>query len=215
MYGFLCVYLCLSFFDELKMKLNFNILLALIFTLINYHFSLGTTWKIKPAYTRYLLNLFLCLSALYLIIYPLKLEKEMQQFKKYRIYTKQKERALALVELKKINKTIINNIGGKTMNTIIADAYYNAKNIDSAALYYGKVAAETPYYSHQLKGSAYLNGIRNKNQQAWREVSKIFLMYPCSTAIADTALHIESTKKSKYFENIIKRQQAKCERGAS
>jgi len=102
-----CVYLSPSFFDELKMKDNYNILLALIFALINYKLP---SVKLPRESTKFMhlgLSFLLFIAALYLVIYPLKLQNEMQHFKQYRSFAKQKEIELAVDELQKINQTLV------------------------------------------------------------------------------------------------------------
>lgn len=204
------VYLSLSFFDELKMKDNYNILLALIFALINYKLPLFKRQIVNPKFTRLAIISFLCLSTLYLVVYPIKLQNEIQHYKKYRNYYKQKETELAINELKEINETFVSYINGNPVNIIIANSYFNKHNIDSAAVYYAKAAAANPYYIKQVLGGMEVQFVRNKKLNALKQLAKVYLLNPCSAILAEYPMDIFTIKRSKHYKNIIKTQEAKC-----
>lgn len=205
------VYLSLSFFDELKMKDNYNILLALIFALANYKFFDASLFNSNTKFSRFGLGVMLSMMALFLIIYPLQVQQEMQHFKHYRIYLKQKELGQAIAELKKINQNLVNGINRNPVNNIIANTYFNTNKIDSAAVYYTKIREANPYYSNEIKGSLELHLVRNKIGRAWRQLCTLYLLNPCSTILEDELIALKTNKHTKRFQNIIKKQQAKCE----
>jgi len=116
-----------------------------------------------------------------LIIYPLKLQNEILHFKQYRSFAKQKETELAAGELKAINQSWLNSIDRSPINALIANYYFNTRKLDSALVYYALVNETNPY-----------------------------LLNPCSTYIEDFSIDMRVTKRLKYYNNIIKQQEAKC-----
>ena len=208
----IAVYLSLSFFDELKMKDNYNILLALIFALINYKLP---TFKLPQVHSKFMclgLFIFLFLGALFVTIYPIKIQNEMQHFKKYSIFLKEKETELAVNELKKINQNLLGSIDRKPVYILISDAYFNARNMDSAVLYYAKAAKKKPYYINNFIGGLRVNLVRNKKLGAWKQLSKIYMLNPCNIVLKNYQLEMPSFKTAKYYQNIIQKQKAKCDK---
>lgn len=207
-FGCLLVYLSLSFFDELKMKDNYNILLALMFVLI--HYKLKAIAKVQSKYFTFGLMSFVLLCSLYLVIYPIQLQSEMLHYKAHRQFVKEKKTELAVQELKKINQSFVNSINRSPIDILIANTYFNKRDIDKATSYYAKAAEKNQHYINEIADNLNLNITRNKKHAAWRQLTKMYLLDPCNSILENESLEIHTIKKSKYYQNIIQKQKDKC-----
>ncbi len=206
----IAVYLSLSFFDELKMKDNYNLLLALIVTLVNEKltsFKLPTT-NYKPLH--FVFTLFICVSVVFLIIHPNLLQQEIQHYKNYRMYFKQKEKELGVNELKLINQHVVKSIDRNPIPVLIANSYFNMRNLDSAKVYFKKVADSYPFYINELKGSLHMSIVYNKKARAWHQYARIHFLNPCNSVLEDEGLEMPEYKKASYYQNIVNEQRATC-----
>lgn len=203
-------YLSLSFFDEMKMKINYNILLGLFFALTNYTWLQKVPKKLNSKFVGLCLKSFLIASASFLIVYSFKLHTANTHIDKYRTYMSMSEKDLAISELNKIDKRVISNIGQTSINSLIARIYFDIGKLDSAILHYTKLVKTQPYYFKKVEGNVLLAIANNKKNKAWRELTKLFLIDPCSPIFENTKIDVLPTKKSKYYQNIIEEQQAKC-----
>lgn len=206
----IAVYLSLSFFDESKMKDNFNILLALVFALVNYKLFNGQSLKTNSKFISYGFCLFLSTMALFLILYPLNFQQQINHFKHRNIYLKQKNKLQAIAELKKINQTLVSTIDRNPVNSFIANTYITVNQADSAAVYYEKVAVTNPYYINQIEGRLELYLARNRIGKAWWQLCILYLLNPCSTGFGAELIGAKVTRQTRRYRNIIKNQQAKC-----
>lgn len=211
----LAVYLSLSFFDELKMKDNYNLLLALLFVIINSKLSIIKLPSKLPQLNAKILHLtlyfVLILSAFCLIIYPIKLQSEMLHYKKYRAHLKQKENDLAINTLKKIDETLVNSINRNPINILIGNMYFNIKAVDSARVYYAKASNKNPYYINEFRGNLQMQVTRNKTYQAWQTLTKIHLTEPCNSVLEKFNIEMpKATKKLRYFKNLVEQERTNC-----
>lgn len=206
----IAVYLSLSFFDEIKMKDNYNILLALIFAIINYKLPAVKLLKLNSKITQLCFYIFLLLSVMCLLFYPIKLQNEMQHFKKFKTYLKQKETELPVGELKSINQALVNSIDRDPVNILIGNYYFNRNNIDSAVVYYSKANEINPYYIKKIMASVEFYFARNKELNTLKQLSKLYFLNSCSTVLEDCGFDLARTKHYKYYKNIIETQKSKC-----
>jgi len=209
--GAIVIYLSLSVFDEIKMKDNFNVLLILAFILANYNLFSSNTYKNTVDITKYGSKLILYLSCVYLVLYPVLLQSEMQHYKQYRTYLKQKNMDAGIKALNQINQTIVERVNRTPINAIVANTYFNARKFDLAEKAYRKVDESYPDYKNGLKNRLYLDEVYFRGNQAWKKLAIMHLLDPCGSIVEEKYYEIKQSKRTKRYQKIVEEQLATCE----
>lgn len=209
--GAVVIYLSLSVFDEIKMKDNFNVLLILAFVLTNYNLFSSNSYKNTLNITKYGSKLILYLSCIYLALYPVLLQSEMQHYKQYRTYLKQKKIGDGVKALSQINQTIIERINRTPINAIVANTYFNTQKIELAKTAFRKVADSHPNYKKRVKSGLYLDDAYGRENKVWKKLAIIHLLDPCGTIVEEKYYKIKQSKRTKRYQKIVEQQLAICE----